>query len=78
MIQTIVGLSGAILVLLGICIKLWSDVQVLKIWKNEHIEIHKEAHQDRKETDTKIFEKLDTLLSLISEVVGNCKGKSKC
>ncbi len=78
MTEIVVGLSGVIFVLLGVCIKLWGDVQILKVWKDEHIEDHREAHQDRKETDNKIFEKLDTLLSLIGEVVGNCKGKTKC
>lgn len=79
MIQYVLGaLITLSATLAGISIKLWADVQILKTWKKEHVDLHKQDHEDRKQVDSEIFKKFDYLIQLVSEIKGNCKGKQSC
>ena len=55
------GSITSIVVLLGLCIKLWSDVQILKNWKIEHMDDHHIQQTSTEKTFTKIFDKIEEM-----------------
>ena len=77
MIEIIIGLSGVIIVVLGICIKLWSDVQILKEWKLTHISDHNSHDIVMNGTIDKLFNEIKEISKSINQILGKC-GQTNC
>ena len=77
MTEIVVGLSGVIFVLLGVCIKLWGDVQILKEWKQTHTSDHNNHDIVMNGTIDKLFNEIKEISKSINQILGKC-GQTNC